>query len=258
MNGGGCFVSHLYAQLAALRRDGQRLVSQLAGQVEGLARRLLQRQPARVLCDGRLDSGSYLRRGPEETVCWYQARYPLVRPAEVVAIDEERESSLAVGEVGKDGAAEEFIPQRLPEALRLPQCLWMVWPALQVGNALPLQLGLEFSLPAPRRVLPPVVGQHLTRHAKCRQPTLEGLHHQLRLLPVRHRVADDEAAVVIHEDGDVQPLVAPQQEAKDVRLPHLVWLGALEARLGPWRLLDFGRPRLEQALFVKNSAHRRL
>ncbi len=46
-------------------------------------------------------------------------------------------------------------------------------------------------------------------------------HHQ------RHQVA----RVVVHEGGDVEPLVTPQQEGEDVRLPQLIRLGALKAVL---------------------------
>jgi hypothetical protein len=133
----------------------------------------------------------------------------------------------------------------------------VVRPRLHVRNSVPLQLGLEFRLTAPGRVLPAVVGEALARRAIRRHAALESFEHQLRLLPVRHRVADDEAAVVVHEDCHVQPLVASQQEGEDVRLPELVRLRALEACLGPRRFRNFGRSRREQSFFVENSPHRR-
>ena len=41
-------------------------------------------------------------------------------------------------------------------------------------------------------------------------------------------VRDDEARVVVHEDGHVDALMAPQAEGEDVRLPQLHRLCALE------------------------------
>ena len=234
------------------------MVSQLPRQVEGLPHRLLQCQPRRVLLDRRLHRRAHLRRRAEVPVCRYQAFDALVRPTEVVPVDEESEPSHAVVEVGEDGATQKLLPQRAPEALHLAQCLRVVWPTLDVLDVLPAQLRFELRLPSPRRVLPAVVRQHLSRRTEGRHAALEGLHHQRRLLLVRHGVPHDEATVVVHEDCHVQPLVPSQQEGEDVGLPELVWLRPLEACLRPRCLLDLRRPRLEQALLVQNPPHRRL
>jgi hypothetical protein len=258
VNGGWCFVSHLHAQPPAACGNTEGLVAQLPRQVEGFAHGLLQCQPRRILLDRRLHRSAHLRRRAEVPVCGDQPLDALVWPTEVVPVDEERHSSHAVVEVGEDGAAQEFLPQRAPEALYLAQCLRVVRPTLDVLDVLPTQLGLELRLPSPCRVLPAVVRQRLARRTEGRDASLEGLHHQRRTLMVRDCVADDEAAVVIHEDCHVQPLMPSQQEGEDVGLPELVWLGPFEARVRPWRLLDFGRPRLQQPLFVQNPPHRRL
>lgn len=253
----GLLVSHLHPQAAALGCNRHALVPQLPRQVEGLAQRLLQRELLRVQLHRGLDRRPHLRRRAEESVCRDESRNSLVRPAEVVAVDEEGQPPHAVVEVGEDGPREELVPQRLPEALHLPQRLRVVRAALDVPNPLPLQLRLEGRLSPPRRVLPPVVGQRFLGHAECGNPALESFQHELCLLLVGDGVADDEAAVVVHEDGDVEPLVPPQQEGEDVRLPQLIRRGPLEARLRPRRLLDFRRPRLQQALVVQNPPHRR-
>lgn len=258
MNGGWCLVSHLHAQPPAARRDAERLVAQLPRQVEGLSHGLLQCQPRRVLLHSRLHRSAHLRRRTEVPVCGHQPLDALVRPAKIIAVNEESHSSHAVVEVGEHGAAQEFLPQRAPEALHLAQCLRVVGPTLDVLDVLPAQLGLELRLPSPCRVLTAVVRQHLARCAEGRDASLERLHHQRRALMVRDCVADDEAAVVVHEDCHVQPLMPSQQEGEDVRLPELVWLGPLEARVRPRRLLDFRRSRLQQSLFVQNPPHRRL
>ena len=164
-----------------------------------------------------------------------------MRTAKVVSIDEEAQPSLAVGEVDEDSPREELVPQGLPEALHLAERLRVVRSTLDVLDALAFQLGLELGLPPPGRVLATVVRQHLARHAEGSQPALESLHYQLGLLSVSHRVADDEAAAVVHEDGDVEPLVTAQQESEDVRLPKLVRLRPLEAPRQRLGLLDFRR-----------------
>jgi hypothetical protein len=102
-----------------------------------------------------------------------------MRAAEVVAIDEERQASQAVVEVCEDGAAQEFIPERLPEALHLPQRLRVVRATLDVLDVLAAQLRLELRLTAPRRVLAAVVRQHLAWRPESGDPALEGFHHQL-------------------------------------------------------------------------------
>jgi hypothetical protein len=256
-NGSRRFISELYSQLAARRRDGQVLISQLPHQVEGLAHRLLQRHPQRVRFDVRLDRRLHLRRRAEEAICGHQPFDALVRPLEVVAVHEEFEALQQVRVVGEHGAGEEFVPQRLPETLDLAECLRVVRAALDVPDALPLELGLELRLAAPGRVLTAVVGERLLRDAEGGDALLEGLHHQRRLHVVRDGPADDEAAVVVHEDGDVEPLMLAQQEGKDVRLPQLVRRRALEARLRPRRVLYLRGLLLEQTLLVKNPPHRR-
>jgi hypothetical protein len=45
---------------------------------------------------------------------------------------------------------------------------------------------------------------------------------------MRHRKAHEVTGVIIEERGHIDPLVSPQQERKEVRLPQLVRLGALE------------------------------
>ena len=254
----GLLVSHLHAQPPAVRGDRHALISQLARQVERLSQRLLQRELHRVHLDGLLNGCSHLRRRPEEAVRRHQPLNSLVRPAEVVAVDEQVHPPDAVVEVGEDGARQEFVPQRLPEALHLAERLRVVRLALDVPNAVALELGLEGGLSAPRRVLPAIVRQHLLGHAEGRDAALEGLEHQLRLLQMRDCMPDDEAAVVVHEYGDVEPLMAPQQEGEDVRLPELIGRRAFEARLRPRRLRDFRRPRLQQSFLVQDPPDGRL
>ena len=75
---------------------------------------------------------------------------------------------------------------------------------------------------------------------------------------VRHHQAHQVARVVIQKRRHVHPLMAPQQEGEQIRLPQLVGLGALKApllRLGPG---PGALARLGQALALQHPAHRGL
>jgi hypothetical protein len=127
-------------------------------------------------------------------------------------------------------------------------------PALDVPYPLPPQLPLEFRLPPPRRVLPPLVGQDFLRRPVRRDAPRHRLHHQVAPLMVRQRVRHHEARVVVHEYRQVQPLLAPQQKREDVRLPKLIRPRSLEA---PRRMLTSPSLRrlTEQAGFAENPPH---
>ncbi len=133
----------------------------------------------------------------------------------------------------------------------------MLGSALHVPDPLATELLLELRRPAPGGVLPPLVGQNLPRSPVRRDPAVERLEHESRALVVRDGVPDDEPRVVVHERREVEPLVAPQQEREDVRLPELVRLCPLEA---PLRVLPSGRrfALLEEALLVKDPPDRGL
>jgi len=131
----------------------------------------------------------------------------------------------------------------------------MLRPALHVPNALAPQLALEFRLAPPGCVLPTLIGEHLLRWAVQLEPARQRLQHQLRALMVRQHVGHDEARVVVHEGDQVDPLVSPQQEGEDVRLPELVRGGPLEAsgRMPPF--LNGRRGVGDQPLLVQDAPH---
>lgn len=245
-------------QLTAGRGDGQRAVSQLARQVEGLARRLLQRESHRVVGHRRFHRRAHLRCRAEVPVRGDEALNPLVWALEVVAVDEELQPSLAVLEVGEHRARKKLVPQCLPEALHLAQRLRVLRARLEVSNSLSPQLGLEVRRAPPRGVLPAVVGQHFAWHAITGDAALQRLHHQRALHVVRERVAHNEATAVVHEDCHVEPLVLAQEEAEDVGLPELVGLSALEAPRRRRAAQLLRRSRRQQAFLVQNPPHHRL
>jgi hypothetical protein len=194
----------------------------------------------------------------EESVGRYETFDALMRALEVVCVDVQAQPSLAIAVVAEDRAREKLLPQRLPETLHFAQRLRVLRSALDVTDALPSQLLLEVRLTPPRRVLTPLVGQDLAWRTPRRDGSLQRLHHQTRSLVMRHRPAHQEARVVVHEGRHVQALVAPQQEGKDIRLPHLIRSRPLEA---PRRVVTRRRRRgclVDQPLLVQDATHLRL
>jgi hypothetical protein len=250
----GRLVPHLHAQLAAGRCDAQVAVAHATHDVKGLSGRLLERQPERVGLHGLLDRRPHVRRRLEESIRGHQPLDALMRTLEVVRVDEKPQSPIAIREVGKDSSTQEFLPKRFPESLHLAERLRVLRSALDVTDALAPQLLLEVGLPAPRRVLAPLVGQDLLRRAVLRDPARQRLHHQRRALVVRHRPGHDEARVVVHEGCQVKPLVASEQKREDVRLPHLVGCRSLEASR-PVLVLRRRRARLDEPRLVQDAAH---
>lgn len=110
-----------------------------------------------------------------------------MRTLEVVVLHEQPDTPLAVLEVGKHRAGEQLLPQRLPEALDLAAGLRMVRPALDVPDAMTLELGLELGGATPAGVLPPLVGQDLARRAVLGNTARQRLQHQAAALVMRQR-----------------------------------------------------------------------
>lgn len=244
-------------QARSLRGDGEVAVSEAPHEVERLLRRALVREAQRVGLHALLDGCPHVRRGQEEAVGGDQTSQRLVRALEVVSSNEQSEPPLAVREVREHRPRQELVPQCLPEPLHLAQRLRVLRPALHVADALPPKLHLEVRLTAPRGVLTPVVRQYLLRRPVRRDPPSQRLQHQLRTLMMRERVGHDEPRVVIHERGQVQPLLPPQQEREDVRLPQLIRLRALESS---HRVLALHTrlARLDEPRLVQDRAHLRL
>lgn len=250
-------VAELHLERVAVRGDRHVAIAESPDEVEGLARRLLAREAHLVVGDALLDHGAHVRRRAEESVGGHEAFERLVRPLEVVGVDEVRDAPVAVGEVRKHRARQKLVPERLPEPLDLAERLRVLRPALDVSDAVLAKLFLEFRLAAPHRVLPPLVGEDFLRRAVLRDAARERLHHEIRFLVVRERKRDDVTRVIVHEADEVEPLVLAQQKREDVALPELVGLRALEATrrvlARPLRRLLLDEPGL-----VQDGAHLRL
>lgn len=180
-----------------------------------------------------------------------------MRALEVVVLHEQLHAALTILEVGKHRARQQLLPQRLPKALDLAAGLRMVRAALHVLDAVAAQLRLKLRRAAPRRVLAALVGEDLPRRSILRDAVSQGLQHQRAALVVGHRKTHQVAGVVIEKRGDVDPLVPPQQEREQIRLPQLVRLGTLEALRRGLRSWLRRRASLADALRLQHSTHRR-
>jgi len=210
----GLLCAHPHLEIATARTDRQIAIAEPADDVARQLRRLLPRQAQGVGRDRRLDRRAHRRRRPEVPICRHQPIECLVRALEVVVLDEQADPPLAVLEVGEHGAREQFLPQRLPEPLDLAAGLRMVRPALDVPDAVPLELGLELGGTTPTGVLPALVGQDLARAPILGDAARQRLQHQRAFLVMRQRQAHQIARVIVQERRHVQPLVLPEQERK--------------------------------------------
>lgn len=243
---------HFETRCAGCNREP--LISELADDVERLARRLFERESQLVRLHGPLDLRAHVCGRLKETVCGHEPVECLMRSLKVVVAYEVLQPLLRVDDVREHRAAQELVPQRLPEALDLAKRLRMLWPTADVLNSEPRQQLFELRPSSPHGVLPPVVREHFARVTVGGDAALEGLHYECRLLVVRQRVSDHEPAVVVHEHAHIEPLRPTQPEREDVRLPELIRYRALEP---PRRMLALlrRRRRLDEPLLVKDAPH---
>jgi hypothetical protein len=122
-----------------------------------------------------------------------------MRTLEVVVLHEQCDAPLAVLEVGKHGTRQQLFPQCLPEALDLAAGLRMMRPALDVPDAMALELGLELGGTTPAGVLPALIGQDLARCAVLGNATRQRLQHQAAALVMRQRQTHQITRVIVQE-----------------------------------------------------------
>jgi hypothetical protein len=227
---------HLHAAL--LRLDHDRLLAQAPHHVEGALRFPAEGELQDVLLEAPLDHSPEFRGDPEEAIGRAEAIQALVRAPMVVILHPEADPLAGRFEAVELGPLEELLPDRLPEALDLPQRHRMVGPALEVMDAILLELGLEAGGAPPAGELPALVGEQLLRDAVFRHGPAVDFEDVLRGLAAEHIEPHDVAGVII-EEADQIGVLAAQAEGEDVGLPELVGCGALEAAGGgagawPW------------------------
>lgn len=250
-------VADLNPQRAAGCGDTEVLIAEPADEIERFVWRLLLCEPQRVRGDLRLDCGTHVSSGAEEAISGHEPVDALVRSLKVVVLDVERDATLAVGEVGEHRLAQELAPEALPEPLDLAERLRMLRSALDVRDAMTTEEMLEVRRASPRRVLTPLVREHLAWLAILGDSTLDGLEDERRLLVMRDRPRHQIPRVVVEKRRNVHALIPPKLEREDVALPELIRLGTLES---PLRFLArcVRLLLLDEALLVQNTEHRRV
>ena len=101
----GVLIAQPHVQCRGACADGNRAIAELTGEVEGFSQGLLLREAQCVLLHLRLDARPYLTRRTEEPIGGRCAPKSLMRTLEVVVLDKERHSALAVLEVSEHRAA---------------------------------------------------------------------------------------------------------------------------------------------------------
>jgi len=124
-------------------------------------------------------------------------------------VDEQTDPLPGVAEVDEHRALQELAPQCAPEAFDLPERLRPTRRGDDLLDAAFLQLAGEGALAAPGHVLRAVVGQEFRRRPIGVQRRPHHLDHQGRRLAGVQSVADNEAAVIVHEGDQVHPPILP-------------------------------------------------
>jgi hypothetical protein len=228
-NSGRLFVADHDVQSGSLRRNREIPVAQLPDEIEGFSRWLFVRETHRVFLNCLLYGRANVRRGLEEAVRGNKPAQRLVRPLKVVGLNEQAETTVAIRIIRKHSSRQEFVPKCFPKALHLAERLRVLRPTLDVPNSVLAKNSFEVGFAAPRGVLAALVGEDFFWFSPRGNPSRKRLHHELGTLVVRERVGHDEPRVVVHERREIKPLLATKQERKNVRLPHLIGLRALEA-----------------------------
>lgn len=239
-------------EFALLGAEDDRLAVHAADHVEGLAGFAAQGQLQEVFLDAGFDGLAQRRLDLEEAVGRAEPFDALVRALVVVVTDPEFDPLLGRLEAVELGAGEEVLPDRRPEAFDLAQGHGMLGPALEVRDAVLLELGFEAAGAPPGGILTAVVGEQLLGRLELADGDAIHLDHRLGGGAAEQARPDDVARVIIQE-GDEVGVTTAQPEGEDVRLPHLVGRGPLE-ETGPREVLLFARrlrrdqPGLVQAL----------
>ena len=167
----------------------------------------------------------------------------------------------------KPRPADEFFPDRLPEAFDLPKRLWMVRATADMLNTVPRQFLLELCLAVPTRILPPVIRQHLLGHPMRSHTTPKYLHQIIGRLAAEYFQGRDVPGMIIDESDQVgiptrsQPFGRPDSfpsklEGEDIALPHLVGRAALEKARLRWIGRRLLLPRRDELFAVQSLPHR--
>lgn len=245
----------LHLDLAFLGAQHDGLFAEPADHVERTLRRAAQRQLLHVVRDAALDHRPQFFRDGEEPIRRAQPVETLVRTFVIVELHPPAHALLRLLEAVELGALQKLLPDRLPEPLDFAERHRMMRLAAEMMHPVFAQFLLEARLPAPRGVLPAIVGEHLLGHAVLARRRPIDFQHVLGRLATKQPQPDHIPRVVI-EERDQIGVATTEPEREDVRLPHLVGRRPLkEARLGRVAL-RFAPRLLHQSLPMQTAAHR--
>lgn len=239
--------------LFGVEHDG--LTVHAADHVEGRPGLAAQGQFQQVVLQARFEGLLEFGLDLEEPVGRTETPDALMGATVVVVFDPEFDPLPGRLKALELGAGEELAPDGGPEAFDLAQGHGMMGAALDVGDPILFELGLETADTAPCGVLAPVVGKHLLGRLILAGSHPVNLDDRMGRGAAEQVRARDEPGIII-QVGNQVGVFAAQPEGEDVALPHLVGGGPLEE---PWpgevALAAFGSGRLHQAGPVQPVAH---
>src|SRR6516164_4836667 len=145
--------------------DAERLAAHLTGQVKRRLGHSVPRQLQGVGRHPRLQRAPHFRGRSKKAIGRHQSVYPLIRPLEVVMVDEQANPPLRIAQIHEHRAFDTLPPQGAPETLDFAQGLRPPWRRHHLLDSALLQLLGEYTLAAPGHVLRAVIGQDLLRRA---------------------------------------------------------------------------------------------
>jgi len=214
-------------ELSFLSPQHHRLPFHTPNHVERQLRLAPKRHLKKVLLDALLNSLAELGLYLKIPVSRAQAADALVRPLVVVILHPLPDTLLSVLKTCELRTAQELLEDRLPEPLDLAQRHRVVGLGFDVADTVFLQLSLKAAGSPPRRVLTPVVRQHLAGRVVLRYRPPVHLDHVLTRLAPEQVQARNIPGIIV-DISDQKGVPAAKAEREDVRLPQLIRRGSLE------------------------------
>jgi hypothetical protein len=221
------FTINAQLELALFGPQNDRLPLHPAHHVERCPRHPPQRHFQHVVGHSRRHRFAQFRRHFKKAVGGAHPADPLVRPFVVVVSDPQPDSFPGRFKAVERRSGQKLLPDRRPKPLHFPQRHRMLRTAFDMGHPVLLQLGLEPARPAPRRILPPVVGEHFLRRMIFAHGNPVNLDHRRRRRTAEQVRPHHVTRVIVEERYEVGVLPS-QPEGEDVALPHLIRRRPLE------------------------------
>jgi hypothetical protein len=193
------FAVDLHFDLALLGAQHDGLFAEPANHVEWALRRAAQRQLLHVVGDATLDHRAQFLRDRKEPIRRAQAVQPLVWAFVIVVFHPPPHALLRLLEAVELRPFQKLLPDCLPEAFDFAQRHGVVRLAAEMMDPIFGQFLLEASPPAPRRVLPAIIGEHLLGHTVLRRRRAIDFQHVLGGLAAKQSQPDHVPRVVIQE-----------------------------------------------------------